>query len=88
MTIEKLREVLRAQPFKPFDLRLTDGQVIHVPHPEYAAPSPSGRTVVVFEPGETDEYFRVIDLLHVTTLEPRRNGQRPRRGGRRPSKRK
>ena len=56
-------------PFRPFDIRLSDGQSIRVDHPEWAVPSPSKRTVVVFGPGEEDEQFRIIDLLHVTTLE-------------------
>ena len=78
MTSEKLKDMLRAVPFQPFNIRIADGQSIRVDHPEFAVPSPSGRTVIVFEPGDDDDHMRIIDLLLVTTLEPvraRRNGR-------------
>jgi hypothetical protein len=81
MTSIKIKDLLKAQPFRPFEMRLTDGQRFVINHPEFAAVSPSGRTVVVFEPGDEDEHFRVLDILLITTLEPLRqkpNGK-PRR---------
>ena len=70
MTSEKLEQMLKSEPFRPFVIRLSAGRAIPVNHPEWAVPSPSKRTFVFFEPGEEYEYFRIIDLLHVTTLEP------------------
>ena len=35
MTSERLQEMLRAKPFRPFGLRLADGEVIPVVHPEF-----------------------------------------------------
>jgi hypothetical protein len=66
MTSERLTEMLSARPFRPFGLRLADGEVIPVPHPDFIARSPAGRTVVVF--GKNDS-MKIIDLFLVTSLE-------------------
>ena len=85
MTIERLTELLRAQPFQPFDIRLADGRAIRVNHPEFASRSPNGRTVVVFQP---DDSMSIIDLFLALSLDPvppGRNGAR-KRGRKRGSK--
>jgi hypothetical protein len=73
MTIEPLRQVHGARPFRPFRLVLADGTHVPVPHPEFLAHAGGGRTVVVFE---RPEQYRVIDLLLVTCLEIRGEGGR------------
>ncbi len=78
MTIEQLRNIYNAQPFKPFVIHLADGREIPVRHREFIMPVPSGRTVVVSQPDDT---LNIIDLLLVTDLEivPEGNGPRKRR---------
>lgn len=66
MTIEQLRQLRQSQPFQPFTMHLADGRQIPVRHPEFMATSPSGRTVIVYQP---DESFNIVDLLLVTDLE-------------------
>jgi hypothetical protein len=66
MTIEKLREVYDAKPFRPFAIHLADGRAINVLHRDFIMGAPSGRTVVVFQP---DDSMNIIDLLLVTDLE-------------------
>lgn len=66
MTIEKLREVHQAKPFRPFSLYLADGGTIRVSHPESLAYSPSGRTIVVISP---DDRTQFVDLLLVSRIE-------------------
>lgn len=66
MTIGQLREVHRAQPFRPFRLHLGDGRALPVPHPEFLAIHPTGRTVIVFGP---KDHFEIVDLLLVTGIE-------------------
>ncbi len=66
MTIEQLRAVHRAQPFRPFTLELADGQKVQVPHPEFLAFSRSGRTVFV---ANEDDAVKIIDLLLVTAIQ-------------------
>jgi hypothetical protein len=65
MTIEQLRKLHRARPFQPFTMHLADGRSVHVAHNDFLAQSPSGRTVVVYQPDETSE---IIDLLLVVSL--------------------
>jgi hypothetical protein len=66
MTVEQLRTVHRAQPFRPFTLHMADGRAFLVRHPDFISHSPSGRTVIVHQ---NDDSFSIIDLLLVTELE-------------------
>ena len=66
MTIEQLKQVYNAAPFRPFIIHLADGRKIPVRHREFMATSPSGRTIVVYQ---QDDSFNIIDLLLVTSLE-------------------
>jgi hypothetical protein len=74
MTIEQLRNLYNAQPFQPFLMHLADGRNIPVRHREFLMPSPSGRTVIVYQP---DDSFNIIDLLLVTDLEVTSNAASP-----------
>ena len=78
MTLEKIRDFYKAQPFRPFVLHLADGREIPVLHQEFILAVPSGRTIVVCQPDDT---LNVIDLLLVTDLElkPGTNGSSKRR---------
>ena len=79
MTAERLNEMMAARPFRPFALRLADGELVRVDHPEFIARSPSRRTVVVF--GSNDQ-MKILDLFLVTSLETvaaGKNGRKRRR---------
>ena len=65
MTIERIRAQCHLQPFLPFTLHLADGREIPVPHPDFVALGPLGRTLLVYRP---DESHHVVDLLLVTDL--------------------
>ena len=65
MTIEQLRATREAHPFRPFTIHLADGRSYRVPHRDYVSMSPTGRTVIVYEP---DDSYRILDLLLVTEL--------------------
>ncbi|HQU46911.1 MAG TPA: hypothetical protein PK867_29170 [Pirellulales bacterium] len=65
MTIEQLRTVYNAQPFRPFILYLADGREIPVHHRDFIMAVPSGRTVFVVQPDDT---AHIIDLLLVTDI--------------------
>jgi len=77
MTIQQLRQVWKSEPFKPFTIHLADGRDVPVEHQEFLLPSPSGRTVIVYQPDDT---FNVIDLLLVADLEVKPNGNGRSRG--------
>ena len=81
MTVEELRRMLRAQPFRPFDIHLADGRSLPVPHSEFVAIAPPGRTIGV---AHEDGTIEMLDLLLVTSLKPRPNGSQRRGHGRRP----
>ena len=67
MTIDRVREVARAVPFKAFILSLTDGRRFRVRHPEcIMIPPEASRTVVVAESGES---YSIVDLLLVTSID-------------------
>jgi hypothetical protein len=66
MTIEQIRQVLQATPFRPFTVHLADGREIPVPPRQFVAQSPTGRTKIVYH---EDESFSIVDLLLVTELE-------------------
>jgi hypothetical protein len=77
MTIEQLRNVYNAQPFRPFAIHLAEGRSIPVHHREFILTVPSGRTIVVCQP---DDSLNIIDLLLVSDLEIKAaaNGSRKR----------
>ena len=68
VTIKELMKAYRAEPFQPFSLRLSDGGILPVPHSEFMAYAPEGRTCVVYA---TDGDYSIVDLRHVTAIEIR-----------------
>jgi hypothetical protein len=66
MTKDAIQSTLHAQPFKPFWLRLTDGTLVPVPHPDFMVVSQGGRTAIINTEGEK---FSIVDLGLVTTIE-------------------
>jgi len=68
MTIQQLREVHQARPFRPFALYVADGRRLEVTHNEFLSHSASGRTIVLHG---ADETFNIIDRLLVTSIEVR-----------------
>ena len=72
MTVEQIRKLHQARPFQPFDIHLADGRSLPIHHPELLAVPPPGRTIGV---GLDDGTIEIVDLLLVTSLKPRANGQ-------------
>jgi hypothetical protein len=66
MTIEQLRNAHNAVPFRPFTIRMADGRVFPIKHPDFLSMSPSGRTVIIYN---IDDSFSILDLLLMTELE-------------------
>lgn len=77
MTIEKLRDVARARPFRPFSICLADGRSLRVRSPENIFITPEAqRTFIVAESGEE---YKIIDLLHVSSIDFTNGRRRTRR---------
>ncbi len=66
MTIEQVRNMYQAVPFRPFLIHLADGRQIPVVHHDFIMSSPNGQTVIVYQP---DNSFNIIDMFLVTALE-------------------
>lgn len=79
MTIDRLHEVHRAEPFKPYVLEMADGKEIQVSHPELVALNPKNpRTIAVAVP---DGGFKIVDLLLVASIHVK-NGRHVSKGRR------
>ncbi len=60
MQVDDIRDVMTAQPFRPFALRLVDGTTHVVKHPEHIAipPARRPRTIIYWAPrnGDPEDY--------------------------------
>ena len=70
---DSIRFALRAQPFRPFDLKLVDGSVYNVKHPDYLSIPPvrRPREAIFLAPGTggEDEYdAHWIDLALISEI--------------------
>ncbi|MEO5959274.1 MAG: hypothetical protein ABIR80_09165 [Opitutaceae bacterium] len=63
MTAADIRTALHSN--KPFKVRTSDGQVIKVPHQDFAALSPDGRTFIVM----TEKSWQVLDVFLISAIE-------------------
>jgi hypothetical protein len=83
MLIERIRELLREQPFQPFRIQMADGRHFDVVHPEHLLLPPAGRLAMLWRPdGTPDGATNLIHLPLVTSVgiltvaEPRRRRSR------------
>jgi len=64
MNHEAMQELLRRQPFEPFEIRLTNGEKHEVRHPEMALLLRS-RLVIALP----DDRMVICPLLHIASVE-------------------
>jgi hypothetical protein len=65
MNADYFHELLRREPFQPFAVRLSNGEVHQVRHPEFAALT---RTRLVMVDPDADR-ITVCSLLHIASVE-------------------
>lgn len=70
MTVQTFRNLLSAQPFKPFRLVMSSGESYEVRHPEMAFVTKSDMLVGTDVEDGVPAEFRICSLLHVATIEP------------------
>ena len=81
MSGDSIRELIRAQPFQPFEVHLSSGGVYQVTHPEQAFVT--GASLYVWYPdSEKEDHVVRCSLLHVTGVEyaerrPKKKGGKP-----------
>jgi hypothetical protein len=61
-----MKDLLRAQPFRPFKIYLGEGRSVDVIHHDFALLSPNGRTLLAYGP---DNSFNMIDVMLITSIE-------------------
>lgn len=66
MNVETLREFVRRQPFEPFVIRMSNGEVHEILHPECLA---IGKNRVVVTDPDTDRTVYCA-LIHINIVEP------------------
>jgi hypothetical protein len=71
MTVQTVRDVLTARPFKPFRVIMSSGQSYEVRHAEMAWLTKTDLLVGIGdEDDEVPAEFKMCSLLHVTAIEP------------------
>jgi hypothetical protein len=77
MTIEALKSISQARPFRPFILHLADGRHLSVRHPEFLSDGPDATEVTVGHPDGTST------VVALASIDPRPGGpdHRPWVGG-------
>jgi hypothetical protein len=73
MTMNELRNALRLTPFRPFRVFVTDGGSYDVRHPDLCMIGPRIAVIGIPPAGQSEpilERYAVVDLIHVTRLEP------------------
>ena len=75
MTGETVRELLQQHPFEPFELHMSDGDVVPVRHPEMALVL---KTNVIVGDQSSDK-FAICSLLHIANVRTVAPGSRRRR---------
>jgi hypothetical protein len=76
MTVEQIKELHFARPFRPFIMHLADGRSFEVNHPEFLSYSRSGRILHFVTPQDHQEH---IELLMVVSVEEESGRTRARR---------
>jgi hypothetical protein len=74
MKISEIRNLLHAEPFRPFLIHVADGGRISVKHEDFVALAPTGREMIVYQP---DGDHQIVDVMMVTRLKvSARNGHK------------
>jgi hypothetical protein len=66
MTTIELGAMQGARPFRPFRIKMADGTHHDVPHPDFLAYAPRGRTCTVYN---EEGMPSILDLLLMTELQ-------------------
>jgi hypothetical protein len=80
MTVQTFKDLLTRKPFQPFRLIMSSGEHYDVRHPEMALLTRTAMYVSTDadKDGIPEEPPAYVSLLHVTAVEPIRNGRKAR----------
>lgn len=77
MKPQDLRDLVRADPFKPFRLHLADGKNLRVPHPDFVLISREMVVIAGELPGGAPGAVNLVPYEHIVRIEmlPRKVGR-------------
>lgn len=75
MVIRSIREFNRAVPFKPYVIRMVNGETYEVPHPDFLSVSPKGSFVILFASDESPHHLSAILIESAAPINARRKGK-------------
>ena len=67
MTAAELKQLLHATPFRPFTAYVPSDRPFLIKHTDFAALSPTGRTLIVFH--SDDDAFDILDVPLIARVE-------------------
>ena len=73
MTLDQIRRLQEATPFRPLDLFLADARLLHVGHPEYLSILPGGGMITVYQDSDVVEFVDLELVVSVRFSEPELN---------------
>jgi hypothetical protein len=76
-TANQIREVVRAQPFRPFIIHLANGRTFDVPHPEFVAVA-RGRELLFIADDDGIHQFDMRLVAEIETPPPAATAPTPR----------
>ena len=65
MAPDRIRQLIRTIPFKPFTVELGSGKRVFAKHADYVSLSPAGRTLVIHD---DDDNMEIIDVFLITNV--------------------
>ena len=74
MTIERIRELCHAEPFRSFTIHLPGGRLVQVEEPDFVALAPTGRLVAVYQPDDSETVMDVRLVSDITINPPGQTG--------------
>jgi hypothetical protein len=74
MVIDAIRELNRAVPFRPYEVRLASGVVHRVPHPDFIAVAPKGSWIMVSDENDHPHWISALLIEEVTPLNSAHSG--------------
>ena len=76
MKFKLIAEIVETKPFRPFVVTTTTGDAYTVPHREHIFLPPSKTEILLYD---EDMHFRIVDVRHVISVEPRRDSKTSRK---------
>ncbi len=75
MNANELRDLLQARPFRPITIRMGSSKTYSIPHPEFAALSPDGETLIVWLRRQGGHDVLDVPLIESVTVRKRAPGR-------------